>query len=514
VKQIITLFIVFLNFALSAQFIVNWTPSQEPPISNPQNSKMVGPISDSLLFYISWQTSSILNDEVYYLETYNLKTQKKRFSEQLFLPYLKSKEKEVVDILPINNTFCVFFTDFNRALGKNYLYVTQFSKKGRLVNENVLLDSIEVYTASRRGNFNLTTNPTKDKFVVFPVEPFEKAANQKIRYTVWDSNINATDQRNFDLPYKAREVELTQLDFGLDGNAYFLIKITDLFKRWSPGLPNFKYVLIESVSRFKEVKEYEIELPNISNVAFRLDSNSLNIMGLYSDNAREQNESSGIFYININTDSRKIIKSSYAPYPYKLKASFLNENQIEKGREVAELFVQSFLPKKDGSASFIAEQYVFREICTTDMRTGIISCQQYYYLNDLVVFYLDTYGKFTDYQIIKKAQFSNNESCSDLSFLGLTDGKNNYFIFNDNTRNSNNMSERNEKLKAFEEAGRGKVLGLKAAQEKIESQEIFLNIEKNENLLVNQCVKVNDSTYLVKAGNKRNYRFGVLKLVE
>ncbi len=513
-KQLIAILFGFLNLSVIAQYSINWTTSHESPVSNPQFVKMIGPVNDSLLFVVSGQASSLLNDESYFLETFNLNTQEKIVSQQLSLPYLKSKEKAIVEIIGIEQTVCIFYTDFNRSNGKNLLYVSQFNKKGRPVKENILLDSIEAYSASRRGDFNITTNPKKDKFIVFPAEPFEKAANQKIRYSIWNSELKPHTAREFDLPYKAREVELTQLDLGEDENAYFLIKITDLFKRWSPGLPNFKYVMIESISNKKEIKEYEIEIPNksISDIAFRLDSNNLNIMGLYSDNAKAQEESSGIFYININTDSRKIIKSSFSPYPYLLKAAFLNENQLEKGKELDEFFVKSFLPKKDGSSSFITEQYLFREICTTDMRTGIINCQQNYYYNDLIEINLDPNGKFKSYNIINKAQYSSTSSCLDLSFLGLTDGQNNYFLFYDNNRNPNEIQARKEKLKTFEEGGRGKFLSVKVDNENITSEELSLELDKSENLLVRECVKVDDSSYLVQAGNKRYYRFGVLKL--
>ena len=109
-----------------------------------------------------------------------------------------------------------------------------------------------------------------------------------------------------------------------------------------------------------------------------------------------------------------------------------------------------------------------------------------------------TNGKFKSYNIINKAQYSSTSSCLDLSFLGLTDGQNNYFLFYDNNRNPNEMQARIEKLKTFEEGGRGKFLSVKVDNENITSEELSLELDKSENLLVRECVKVDDSSNITE----------------
>lgn len=515
-KNIITLVFFLLVANVQAQINAVWSEPSQPPITNADIVKPIGPIGDSIIFVVYGQKSTLLTEEVYFLETYQAKTLIKTSSQQLSIPFTKAKDKNVIGFLPVENTLCVFFSDFNRANQKNYLRVSQFNAKGQPIKDNILLDSIEVFSASRRGTFNITTNPQKTNFLVFPVEPFEKAANQKIRYSIWDKNLNPITQRNFDMPYKAREVELTQLNLGEDDNAYFLIKITDLFRRWSPGLPNFKYVMIESFSTSNEIKEYEVTLPgkSISNLGFSLNNETLTLLGLYSDNAKTQEESSGYFYIQINTQQRKIVNSNFQGYPKTLMGQYLNENQLLKGKELEEFLIVHFMPHINHTASFATEQYLFREVCTTDMRTGIVSCQQYYYYNDIVEFNLNTDGSLNGFKVIKKAHYSTNESCADLSFLAFADQNINYYMFYDNPKNSLDSKSRNEKLKTYEEGGKGRLLLVKSTKNQLEAQEVSLGLARDENLWVNLCVKLSDKSYLAYAGNKKSVRFGILKLSE
>jgi hypothetical protein len=86
VKQLIAILFGFFNLSVIAQYSINWTASHEFPVSSPQFVKMIGPVNDSLLFVISGQASSLLNDESYFLETFNLNTQEKTVNQQLSLP--------------------------------------------------------------------------------------------------------------------------------------------------------------------------------------------------------------------------------------------------------------------------------------------------------------------------------------------------------------------------------------------------------------------------------------------
>lgn len=513
-RALIFIFFLLFSGSISAQVKTYWSTPFEREISNPEFEKILFPIEDSVSFVVTGRRSTLLNDEEYYLATINLFTLEKRPTIKLPLDFLRSKEKDIVDFVTVGNTICAFYTQFNRSDDKSFLMVSQYDKKGRPIRENIKLDSLQIYSSSRRGNFYIHPDPQHSSFLVLPVEPFEKAGNQKIRYTIYNQELKVEASRNFDLPFKAREVEIDQIEVGEDHNAYFLIKITDLFKRWSPGAPNFKYIMIESLADHVEIKEYEFDLnpKSISDIAFSLDSNRLKVFGLYSDNGRASQESSGFFFITIDPENRIILNTSLSAYPEDLALNYISENQYGKGREPEELRVKDILSFKDGKTAVVLEQFIYREICNTDMRTGIITCTENYYYNDLSIVFLNASGALTSFNIIPKAQFSSDIHSNQLSFFTLQNPENMWVLFNDHPRNELQLEQRFEKVKSFQHGDDGEFVAYSLKANNFEGEKVFHGVDRLESLNTRNAKKISDKIYLVFGEERRAIRFGIVKL--
>ena len=506
------IFCLLLPLLLSGQPEFNWSNNIEYNSVRREFHYHIAKTTDNKSVIVSGINSTRLSPSVYNLQLFDLKNLQLSEPINLNLPDFRYKETELLQFEVIDNRVVVLYNSFNKKKLKNYLIGIVYDLKGNQKVIPTCLDSLKVNSINRRGEFIVRVNQKQTELLLTKVEPFEKSALQPLIFKIFNGNLKSLKEYNFELPFKSRGFDLSQIELGNDLNTYHLIKVTNEFKKWTTGDPNFKYVLVEVGFETNEIKEYELKLgkKSISDIAYRVDSNLLQVVGLFSSDGNSIEESSGLFYISINTDKREIINTAVSNYPQDMAGWFLSPNKIAKGKEIRNLVIRRMLPKESG-ATIVLEQYLYREVCNVDARTGIVSCEDNYYYNDLVFVTLNDKGKMDSYNVLKKAQYASVNDESVLSSLVVTDGKADYAFFYDNPKNDKLISR--EKVKVYEAKMKWMLMLAKVQrQQPIVLSEYLVKLDKKQRINHQEYFKVNDSTYLIYAESKRNYRFGVLKV--
>lgn len=506
------LWLLLIPLACHTQPEFSWSQNFDFSVSKRKFQSFVGKTSDDKMLILSGRNASLTSAPVYTLEWLNMASMEIEMTGQLAIPNLSKETSDFIQFELIDKKIVVLFNQFVKTKMMNYLTVMIYGLNGDLMFPARYVDSIKVNTINRLGGFNITKNSSNTHILIQKEEPFEKKAIQNLSYKVINSKAEIVIANELELPFKSRGFDETQTVLDESLNAFFLVKVTDQFKKWTQGDPNYKYVLLELSQQSTEIKEYEIQLGkrSISDIAFRVDDNILQLVGLYSDEAKTEDESSGSFYIKIDTEAREILSTALSAFPNTLYNYFLNETKIAKGREIKHLTIKRLLPKENG-ATILLEQFIFREVCNVDVRTGLVTCQDNYYYNDLVFLSINQTGKLTDYKVINKAQYSSNVDDAALSAFALTDGKKDVALFYDNPKNLKLPNR--DKVRTYESKMKSDYLVANVGNKTpINYSALDLQLDKRQKINHQDYFKIDDSAYLFFAQNKKMYRIGMVQL--
>lgn len=505
-------FLLFVSLMCRGQVEINWFEKQEFENRGNDYHQVLGITANQELVVISGNSGSFLNNPEYFLETFSVETGKSQLYNRLSLPFLERKENKLKRFVLLEDQLIVLYTSYNRKREKNYLIGVRYNQLGAPISEPVVLDSVTTYSSSRKGTFHIAENPQKTKLLVYPIPAFEVTTEQKLHFSIFNGILQRMYNRTLEIPYKSREFELEQMELNEDDKAFFLVKITNLFKRWNPGQPNFKYVVIETTPESNEIKEFEIRLDklSISDISITLDSQRLYIAGLYSKQAKVQSESIGLFFISIDTEKRAIVSSNFQQYPMGMLEFFLNPSQLAKEKELDEFKIRHLFPKKDGTFSLILEQYIYRQVCNTDIRTGVINCQDNYYYNDIALLTLSEKGKVTSFSLIPKTQYSGTEFDFSNSFIALNSPHIDVLLFNDDPKNLKDNYK--DKPRTYSLGSRSHFVAATLGPELVMNyKEVKLEgLERNQVVMPRRSVKLSGDTVVVYADNRNVYQFGIL----
>lgn len=512
IYRIVALFLLLTFFRFTqAQINVEWANIQEK--QNGLNFEKILGSSGNNLVMVSAAKGLLAGETEFTINAYRLSPFEKISEKPFKIPQLNNRETTFLDVFLITDHVVVFHSRYEKDKNRNFLYASVFSIHGNTIRNLALVDSIEVFSNQRRGNFLFANSPNNHALLIMPVEPFEKTARQVLRYRILDRNLKSVSVFNTDLPYKSREFEITQIGVNNHNQVFTLAKITNLFKRWQQGEPNFKYLLLQTNNLNKEIKEFEIQLgqKSISDIVFNFDSLHLNIVGLYSETAKTIEESSGFFFIKTNINTKQIEYSLLKDYPTALLDNFLNENQVKKGKELKEFVIRRLLTNADSTYTLVLEQYIYRLVCNTDVRTGIISCQDNYYYNHVLLINFNTKGQISQHSNLPKLQFSSNENSPLNSFICLQGIQGKYLLYNDNHKNlRNNFTG---KIKVYDRTRKSVVILARVSQNGLIKYQEFLHDDfKQLNFVPQKTYWLNPTTQIVYAENKKYFRLGILSI--
>ena len=372
-------------------------------------------------------------------------------SVPLDLSYNK-KTKEYESILNIDDKLYLFSSFRNDDKKKKFLFVQTINKKTLSPNNDLKkIAEIDFSDKTKRnsGNFDYVVSRDSSKFLVYYNLPYDKGKPERFAFQVYDTKMNLLWEKELSLPYNDDLFDIEDYLIDNKGDVYLLgASFNEKRKTKRKGKPNYKYELLVYSDQAKQVEKHTISLDDKFITDMRveiLDNQNIACAGFYSDKGTFSIK--GSYFMSLDADSKKIIKKSTNEFGIDFITQNMSKRKEKKAKKKAkkgnkeELFeydLNKIVPKKNGGAYLIAEQYYydsFTEIITNQQGITSRKTTYHYYYNDIIVINISAEGDIEWTEKIAKRQHTINDNGYYSSYaLAYVDDKL-YFIFNDNPKN-------------------------------------------------------------------------------
>jgi hypothetical protein len=503
--------IYFITANLVAQEI-QWGPVNEIQ----RNSKIKSYISFENGFYIL-KTINTKKQKGIYVEKYSgsgLSMQQHAFfANPVFVNSNITFEKLVVR----NNKLYWFLSNFDKLNRRHELYKIEIDSALGKASDPVQIDGYNIANSRSLPGFSIHQSSDKKSLLILRKFPFDKYANEKYNFIMYDSLMNEVWKKEIELPYPNNLFDITEKMIDLNGNIHLLATLAhekqkgELFNR---NVATTKYLLISYFPAENKLKEFEINLDGKYITAVTAGINpkgDIAVGGFYSNS--NNFALAGTFFLTVSTQTKKVIALNQKPFDKQFLMEFMSEKAANKGEELTDFYFDHFILNDDGSALLIAEEYFKQTHTYFDPNNQLYYDNNTYNYNSIIVVKVDSNGEISWTRKISKRQISSTGYNEFFSYA-LAKGNNDlYIFFNDHSANLKRPDVNDES-----------VFGL--TQIKF-SVPVLITFDENGNttkkkfydpgkerliLLPTVCRRLNDDYYMICRQRKNKIQFGTFKL--
>lgn len=418
----------------------------------------------SLVFFLSqasWAQIATISDEIQIRsdEDFEIIGQ---VEKQLFVLKDMSEGAKIYSFNPYmklnweNNIQCEkkHFKVLGTIARPDYLgVIIQYKMKGnnliqfqKIDEAGAIIDSMIVKNYGRRA-FSprpmIVRSADKSKFVLFNDKEDDimeaTSFDTKRMQVLWDETLrtNVLSLRN----------ELYQMIVDNKGSFYAV-----MYKEYPRSQRDKnKFTIFQLGVANKSITEVSMKSNFLYDVFFDYDNLNGNIVaaGLYDD--RKPYRASGCFYLKVNPDDKENAIINFEKFPNQLMTT-IRGKESDENDNFSEAYVNDLILKSDGGVVMIVERFkkLSQSFATTlprtiqgQSRTTTSSLQAEFHYDDIIIVNLDPEGKSDWKDVLYKRQFSRDDNGRLSSFFIMKTPKMVRFVYNDEIKNNNKISEYN-----------------------------------------------------------------------
>ena len=352
----------------------------------------------------------------------------------------------------------------------------------------------------------------------------ELRKNEPEKYALYvvDQDLAPVWQKDVTLPYSESKFGVQDFTIDNDGNVFVLgVKYQEKGETKRRGKPNYEYRILGYREDGTEVDEYEIKLGDMFLSDMKIDvspKKDIVCAGFYSEVGTFSIK--GTYYLRIGRKSKEVEKVSSKEFDLDFITLNFTERQETKAKrraakgknvELYEYDVRDIIPRADGGAVLMAEQYYITVYCRTDPKTGATTCTYYYHYNDVVIVSIDRDGDIEWASKLPKRQTSVNDGGYYSSYVSMVTNENLYLIYNDNKKNLDPNLKQGMYYNFSVRDKYGIVMLATVDHEgKVSRRALFPNTEIDAITVPKLCKQVNKSELLLYAKRRKESQFGIV----
>lgn len=361
-----------------------------------------------------------------------------------------------------NNRFYLFYSDWDGSNKQEMLFAREIDfAEGAFIGKGEKIVNVEgkitgttisggIWNLEVADKFNFQRSFDNSKLLVhYRMKPEKKrdAVNHDvIGLSVFDQNLNPLWQKEVEMPYTEKKMDILDYSIDSDGNTYILAKVykddsTDDKKRGQDGA-NYHIELLRVKANSSDFVSTMIALENkfISDLAlFETPDNYMTCAGFYNKGNKVGN-ANGILMFKVGSEG-----SIYDIKEYEIPLEILNlyTNRKEKRKNVKEeakgkaefehLNMTELLIHENGSILLIGEQR-YKIIHRYASQNGGTNIQQTFHYNDLLVTKISSEGEFVWMKKLPKSQ-KGYKGMGGMSYKHIAGKEYHYIVFLDNVKN-------------------------------------------------------------------------------
>ena len=373
-----------------------------------------------------------------WLDKYDAFSLQQEQSKEVAIPTRDGEAIEVEDIYYVKGRMLLLGSFLNRQADKKSIYAYIVDTAGAVRKEYREVDYIPVETRRDDRLEYVAVTADTSALMLYHTEADKATGNERLVCRLIDSNLKERFFKTVDIPYKQERVSIVAGIGDAMGNFYVMLRIADLKEGlFTKETTSYAYLLL-SIGADGTVREYDMDLggPRVSEAMLkRAPDGNILVAGFYTNRNNTDSGIAGTFYIRINGTTGAVAGKGMQAFDKSFLALFMKNRKIEKGIELSSYKLNEFILRPDQGVILVAEQTFEDLVCFYDTRTGIQTCNNHYYYNDIIVASLSPAGTVEWVQKIPKQQETINDGGQFSSYLLAQRNGKLYFLFNDNVRN-------------------------------------------------------------------------------
>lgn len=288
----------------------------------------------------------------------------------------------------------------------------------RLSDKVQTLDSIVERKDLIENNLRVQLSLNESKLLMYA--PIFNQNKVDYFYTrVYDDNLNVLTQNKITAPELISNTFVKAFLF--NNGAYLFITTNDIQEE--------KEFYFTYINELGEISTYDFNpIKNIyKKLEFEIDETNMAIIasGFFSkenENKKDKNGAEEFFITKINLNTFENIYTEIIPFTNELYRDITGKQSATDPPQLFTFYINTIIPKNDGGAIVFAESYFKNEEeYLNNTYFSISGLNNYstttiYNYNDIIAYHIDENGEFTEYQLIRKKQVSQNDNGSYSSF--------------------------------------------------------------------------------------------------
>lgn len=177
-----------------------------------------------------------------------------------------------------------------------------------------------------------------------------------LSYLVLRAGTPLVQQGQTDLPYVNEEFDWQETAIGQEGQFWVLGRIVPNGEERESQ--TYGYTILQIDPRKQTHREIKLDFAdrNVTDLILKPDrEDNLVVAGFYSD--RRNDQLIGVLYARLTKESDTLVAATYTRFPNEFLANFLSKAQIERGREIKDLYLDHMVLRADGGALLISEEF-------------------------------------------------------------------------------------------------------------------------------------------------------------
>ena len=405
----------------------------------------------------------------------------------------------------------MFFNSYEKTSKQNVLFAQKFDKQGNFDGKLVIIDKIAAESRRNSGSFMLWQSNDSSKFIVIQNPPYEKYQGEQFNFKVYNTKLDNLSNFGASLPYKDKDVYVSDFRLGNDGKIYLLVNITKEDKE--RGEDRSFYSILSTDGKSPSFSEFQIKLPekDIESIALRLDdkNNKIICAGLYSDISKGYTGKTvdGLFYLKVDIEMNAVEATSFKKIDASVMAAILDikESKVQKKSRAASASknfeIMDIIPKKDGSSTMITE---YRRLVITTTTTTNSSGQTtttttyHYYRKNIFVINIGADGSILSFTDIPKDQQSVNDGGKFLSFMLFQKDDKIILVYIDHPENLSPSVKSIKDAKMMSRVGKSVVVAVELNKDgSYTKQKVYDIAEKKTALIPERAIKISNGKYII-----------------
>jgi len=344
---------------------------------------------------------------------------KKQWTKQL---YSQQGRERIDHVAVLGENIIVFVAEDHPKEDVVSIGAYQVDLSGKILGER---KEISRSPRNRKGKEPLrySVSHNKKKLMCFRKEG-EKGGKEKLKFFVFDESFRKPEEAGLELPYLAEQFDIRVVRVGNEGSIFVLGRIN---KTDNEGIEKWQYTLFHYSPQTQKAVEIPLKFADawVIDLTFRIDRDQqILVAGYYSKRGGEG--VAGIVYQRLDAVTHKALVVTQYPFSEDFKGRYLTQRQLEKGKELENLYLDNILPKSDGGVLLLGEQYYVTSSTYRDLY-GYWYTQTFYHYDDVIVTSVSGDGKVEWSTVVYKRQVSENPA--QLSYFEVVSGEKLYLFY-------------------------------------------------------------------------------------